>query len=386
MMKKKYNFSFGKKDDKMASIGALWSSEATPDRIIQELADKGRGVMVVSNGENLEGAEKAVKDTKQLLALVGINPKRVRADLGKPQEKLKGRASILLMELEDRGLATIIFPKHPEMEGKIGQTMSIMRMMAARAEIQPVDEFGDMVPVEAGGTALFEGCLPPLHLMGKVQNMFDMSESRQSLQKLTKELNIADGTIPGLACPARSLAKMEVEGMDKLVETITRNNVKAIQTSGAARLVLVAPNAFKTFSALDKEETGLDEMISMPEAILNAVDDGSLLSEVNKNVALHLSCSMDEDPFAQPTLALLALIPGLEVTVLEGGCGGKAFKEELDTTEAKALISKAKEQGATEIVCTSSFCQAHLMAANDDDSIKVTDLYSLVYEAVGGDL
>ena len=98
---------------------------------------------------------------------------------------------------------------------------------------------------------------------------------------------------------------------------------------------------------------------------------------------------MEKDPFYDATKKLLKLIPGISIVELEGKCGHNKF-DSLDGNSKKSalnLFSEATKKGADTILCTSPYCESHLLLSQREGSwrstdIEITDVYKLLLSSL----
>jgi len=115
------------------------------------------------------------------------------------------------------------------------------------------------------------------------------------------------------------------------------------------------------------------------------------LHTINKTVYLHKACTMDKDPFYEPTKKLLSLIPGVKIIEFEKECGNQGFEKIDGETKKSAieLMKKVEDKGADTIICTSPYCESHLLMCSREGSwrtveIEISDVYQLLLSSLEG--
>jgi Fe-S oxidoreductase len=102
---------------------------------------------------------------------------------------------------------------------------------------------------------------------------------------------------------------------------------------------------------------------------------------------------MKNDPFYEATKKILNYIPGVKIVELKGMCGHTGFEQINRETKDSALrlINEAKNKGANVIVCTSPYCESHLLMSQRKGAwrsvdIEITDVYRLLLSSLEGDI
>ena len=132
----------------------------------------------------------------------------------------------------------------------------------------------------------------------------------------------------------------------------------------------------------------------LPYELFEAVKNKNDISKINKNVVIHHACLMEKDPFYESIIKLLKQIPGLNLIEIDGLCGHRGF-DSLDADSksiALDLMKKCVEKGANAIVCTSPYCESHLLMCQREGSwrsvdVEITDVYKLLISSLdNGDI
>jgi Fe-S oxidoreductase len=176
-------------------------------------------------------------------------------------------------------------------------------------------------------------------------------------------------------------------GIEKILSKITEKNNKILSESHPKELILCTPEAM---TSVTKEKTEVP-LVALSDVIFDVLRKKKKLPPLQKTIAVHPACELDNDPFYKSTLELLALIPGVTVVELNGRCGHTKF-ERLDGTSKQSaidLMNEAVEHHADMIVCTSPYCEAHLLMSQRKGSwrtveIDVKDIYQVLYAHLTG--
>ncbi|MBW3022099.1 (Fe-S)-binding protein, partial [Candidatus Woesearchaeota archaeon] len=324
-----------------------------------------------------------------LLKLIGIAPDRIQyrdVPTGtNPATVLREYSK----SLDKKGLKEINTPLTKSIECPIGEAIITLRILGTYPDEKPTDTFFSS-SVKPGGIAFFEGCLPMLHHIGEAHKLFDLGSTRLAICKLLEKAKIKHGSIEGLSCPSKGLLKTKIDGTKDIVSKIAENNIKSFKKANPKKLILGTPESFFTFS----KEKDFGKVTSIVDEMLKELKSLKDFSSINKTIAVHHSCLMEKDPFYESTIKLLKLIPGVKVININGKCGHTGF-ESLNADSKKNalnLMKKAEEKGADMVLCTSPYCESHLLLCQREGSwrsvnIKVTDVYKLLVSSFkGGDI
>ena len=147
--------------------------------------------------------------------------------------------------------------------------------------------------------------------------------------------------------------------------------------------------AYTSFS----KEKDFGTTSSLPDELLDALNKNKALKHVKRTVALHKACKMQSDPFYKSTKELLKLIPGIKIVELKSKCGHDGFDTLNGDSKQSALnlMNKAIEKKADYIVCTSPYCESHLLLCQREGSwrladIEIGDVYQLLLSSLEGEV
>ena len=160
--------------------------------------------------------------------------------------------------------------------------------------------------------------------------------------------------------------------MKNIVKKISEKNLKAYKLANPKMMIIGTPEAFASFS----NDNNYKNVTSVVDEFLKSVKKNKNLNKIKKTVALHRSCRMDNDPFYHSTKLLLRHIPGLNVIELEGNCGHDNFNKIDGESKQNAidLMNEAAEKGADIIICTSPYCESHLLMCSREGSWRAVDI------------
>jgi len=379
-------------------VETMSAGKPSPSFLLRALARSGRGLIVIGPDEKTgshylpceEHPKDVVQKTRNLLNLVGISPDRIQYKAvpngTNPSYILKEFSKFL----DKKRLMELITPIPKSIKCPLGEAIVILRILGANPDVKPSDESSLTPSVKSGGIAFFEGCLPMLHMVGETHKLFNLGPTRLAIHKLLEKMKIKYGTIEGFSCPSKGLLHTKIDGIENIVSKIVENDLKSFKKANPKKLILGTPESFITFS----KEKDFGKIMSLTDELLNAMKRLKEVSPIMKTVAIHRSCLMEKDPFYESTIKLLKLIPGIKVIEIDGKCGHSSF-ESLDADSKKSalnLMNKAVNKGADMILCTSPYCESHLLMCQRMGSwrsidIKITDAYKLLLSSLeGGDI
>lgn len=386
------SLSFGNYD---GVVELMSERKPSPCFLIRALARSGKGLLIIGPDEKTrshympwdENHLEIIKKTKGLLTLVGISPYRIQYR-GVPNETNPSR---ILKEfsqfLDKKNLGNLEVYIPDTISCPIGESITILRIMGANPDIKASDAFFSVSSVKAGGTAFFEGCLPMLHMVGVSHKLYDFGPTRKAIHQLLKYININYGKIEGFTCPSKGLLHSKIKNKNAIVGKIAEKNLKSFKKANPKRLILGTPESYNSFLN-DKDYRNI---VSLPDELLNSINKLGKLSPIKKTIAIHQACLMEKDPFYDATKKILNLIPGLKIVEIKKKCGHSGF----DILNAKSkesainLLKEAANKDVDMIVCTSPYCESHLLLNQREGSwrtidIKITDSYNLLISSFKG--
>ncbi len=380
------------------AIEIMSSRKISPSFLIKALARSGEGLLIVGPNEKTdshylpweENPLDVIENTKKLLELIGISPERIQYKGVRDTIDPSAFVEDFSKQLNKKKFSKLTVHSIEQDMNPIEETIVILRILGANPDIKPKDAFSTVKPAKYGENVFFEGCLPMLHLIGETHNLYDLSETRNAIYQLLEKLNIKCGTINGFSCPSKGLLDLKSKGLDEIVSKIESRNLKLFKEINPKKLILGTPEAYSTFSS----EKKFGKTTSLPDELLNLIRKSDALSPINKTVAVHHACNMKNDPFCESVIEILKLIPGIKVVKINDECGNKGFNILDSNSKSKAikLMKKAVDKGADTILCTSPYCESHLLTCNREGSwntvdIEITDVYKLLLISLeGGEL
>ena len=377
-------------------VEVMSARKPTPSFLIRALARSGKGLLVIGPDEKTESHYlpweehplNVIQQARSLLKLIGISPNRIQYEAVPNGTNPSGLLKEFSKSLDKKKLGMLKAPLPKSINGPLGESMTILRIMGANPDIKPSDSVIPIQPVKSGGTAFFEGCLPMLHWIGEVHKLFDLGPTRQAIYDLMKKMKIDAGFIEGFSCPSKGLLQAKTKGIKEIVSKIESNNLKSFKKVNPKKVILGTPESFSSFS----KEKDFGMTLSLPDELLNVAKKSKDFSPIKKTVALHHACAMENDPFYETTKKLLDLIPGLTIVELKEQCEHRGLENFDGNSKETALhlMKEAVSKDVDMIVCTSPYCESHLLLSQRDGSwrlvdIEVTDVYKLLLSSLEGD-
>ena len=377
-------------------VEVMSARKPTPSFLIRSLARSGKGLLVIGPNEKTgshylpweEHPPNAIQQARSLLKLIGISPDRIQYKAVPNGTNPSGLLKEFSKSLDKKKLVTLKAPLPKSINGPIGESMTILRIMGANPDIKPSDSVIPIQPVKSGGTAFFEGCLPMLHWIGESHKLFDLSPTRQAIYDLIKKMKIDAGFIEGFSCPSKGLLQAKTDGIKEIVSKIESNNLKLFKKVNPKKLILGTPESFFSFS----KEKYFGTISSLPDELLNVAKKSKGFAPIEKTVSIHRACAIENDPFYKTTKKLLDLIPGLTIVELNGQCEHRGLENFDGNSKETALhlMREAVSKDVDMIVCTSPYCESHLLLSQRKGSwrsvdIEVTDVYKVLLSSLEGD-
>lgn len=366
----------------------------SPMFLIRALAHAGKGLLIIrpdkEKGSHYlpweESPENVLKNTWKLLESVGISKERIKYVNLQDEENPINLLKEFSKELDKEGLKKSI-ATFPEINiSPFGEAITYLRIFEAYPEIKQDEDFNKLPPCKSNGDAYFEGCLPMLHLMGEAHNLYDISPTRLSIFELFNKLNMDLRSIPNFSCPSKGLLHYK---LDNIVSKIEENNLKAYNKANPRKMIIGTPEAFASFSK-DKK---FGKVTSLVDELIYSIKNYKGLKRVERTVAIHKACNMDKDPYYDSTKELLKIIPGIKIVELNRRCGNSNFNkiDGIAKQDAENLIKEAVEKGADAIICTSPYCESHLLMCLREGSwrstdIEISDVYQTLLLSIKGGL
>ena len=377
-------------------IELMSGRKPSPSFLIRALARSGRGILVIKpdkvTGSHYlpweEEPSEVIQQTWNLLRLIGVSPDRIQyKELNKDQDP-SNLLEEFAKDLDKKNLDKMFIPIPKTIKSPFGESITLLRIMSANPDVKPSDDYADLSIMKPGMDAFFEACLPLLHRVGEAQKLYNLRETRLSIFKIIKKLKINVGLIQGLSCPSKGLLDTEIKGINQIVSKIASNNDKVYSKFKPKKLLLPTPESFLTFS----KEKKLGEILSFPDELYKIAKKYKKFNPVNKTVAIHHACQLEEDPFYDSVKRLIKLIPGVKIVHLDKAkCGNNGFQELNGESKKYAIniLNKASEKNADMVICTSPYCESHLMLCQREGSwrtvdVEITDIYKLILSSLEG--
>ena len=368
----------------------------SPSFLIRALARSGKGLLVIKPDEVSgshylpweEEPSEVIQKTWDLLRLVGVPPDRIQyKELHKDEDP-----SVLIDEfskdLDKKKLGEMFIPVPKSIKSPLGESIALLRIMSANPDMKP-SENTDFLPVmRSGGVAFFEACLPLLHRVGEAQKLYDLKRTRLAMFQIIKKLKIDAGLIKGLSCPSKGLLNTKTKGINEIVSRINSNNLQVIKKLKPKKILLPTPESFLSFSKEEKFGASL----SFPDEVYKILKKYKKFYPVNKTVAVHHACQLEKDPFYETIKEILRIIPGVKIVELDKiKCGNSGFEDLNGKSKQSAIniLKNASEKGADMLICTSPYCEAHLLLCQREGSwrtvdVEISDVYRILLSSLEG--
>ena len=352
----------------------------SPSFLIRALARSGRGLLVIKPDEITgshylpweESPDEVIEKTKDLLKLVGISPDRIKYENLPKGENPSVLLKTFSEHLDKKHLKMLNVPIPKTIKNPIGEAITILRILGAYPDIKAFEEIDSPSSKQSGKKLFFEACIPLLQHIGDAHKLYDLKTSRNATKRLIDKTNICDGFISELSCPSKGLLNIKADRIENIVSHISEKNKQIIKKIKPSKIVLGTPESYLTFS----DDNIFESILSFPEELYKKLVNSKDLYPVNKTIAIHRACTLEKDLFYEFTKKLLKLIPGLKLVELKGECGQSGFNN-LDGNSKESAIKLMKEavdKNADTIVCTSPYCQTHLMLCNREGSWRTADI------------
>ena len=378
-------------------IQLMSARKPSPSFLIRALARSGKGLLIIKPDETTgshylpweESPHEVVENTWTLLKSVGISPDRIQyVDLPRGTSP-----SILLKqfskELDQRGLEKLNISIPKDIKSPVGEAIALLRILSANPDKKSTGIISSK-SARPGDNAIFEGCLPMLHLIGNAHKLYDLGSTRRAIREILEITKMDAGFFNELKCPSKGLLSIKTKGVNEIVEKIEEDNKKILGKLKPKKLILATPESYSSFL----KENYVNNVSSLPEELLKVFSKKSkILKPLNKTIAIHHACNMENDSFYDSVKKLLSLIPGVRIIEVKDKCGHSGF-DHLDgksKISAVNLMKKAVSKGADLIVCTSPYCESHLMLCSREGSwrnvdIEISDIYIVLLSSITGDV
>jgi len=377
-------------------IDLMSARKPSPMFLIRALAETKRGLLIIkpdkASGSHYlpweESPELVIENTRKILKTFGISPDRIKyTNLSEGTDPIK-----LLKEFSkelDKRKITKLDILIPNLEiSPFGKSMNLLKIMSSNSDIQPSDEFEGIQLVRKSGVAYYEGCLPVLHLMGDAHNLYDLGATRTAIFELLNRFKINAGRINGFSCPSTNLLDIDKQKFSRIVSNISGKNLNLYKKVQPKKFIVGTPEAFSYFS----KNKDYKNVTSIVDELFLEIKKIKTLFPINKTVAIHKACGIDNDPFYDATKNILNLIPGLKIVELPSKCGQSRFEKINGDSKQSAidLMKEANKKGAETIICTSPYCESHLQMCSREGSwrivdINITDVYNVILSSIDGD-
>jgi len=372
-------------------IEIMSARKISPSFLIRALARSSRGLLIIGPNEKSEShyleweehPSDIVEKTQNLLKMIGISPNRIKykSVIGNVNpNKLLDEYS---KNLDEKKLKKLDISIPEKIKNPIYESIIILRILSSNPDIDPEDDLIKIPPPNKKDYAFFEGCLPLINKIGLAHKLYDLSSIRYNIHKLLKKAEVCYGSIPELLCPSDSLLQFDY---GKIFKKISENNIDKLKKINPYKLILGTPESFNTFSKSEK----YNKIESLPNILYTKLKNSKDFKPINKKIAIHSACHMDEDPYYETTINLLELIPGISIIELDNKFCDNGFEKLNADSKQKALkiLYEADEKDVDILLCTSPNCESHFQLCQREGSwlstdIEISNVYNLMIKSLG---
>ena len=341
--------------EELPAVELMTSTGVTPALLIQALASGAKGVLLFHKESWAQhylpvesDVEDMVEDTRDILAVVGVDPDRVVASLFTPGSAHQA-VSDFAARLEEKGLepytsSTQTF--HSTLpQGGLGRELALLKELASQ-------EGRQVSPLLLEGMVLKGAGLP------------DTLTMLESIELLSERLDLGLGF---------------GEGTDK--------------ADRGEDIIVATPEGHQAI--LEYQASGEDKehrVSLLPQLIASKISSMEFDRTEAVTVAILNPNPESERGFMEPLQRILEQIPNCElITLEEWDCGQTGWKEPNAESRRKAMsvYRAAQKAGAKLIVTASAACLTHLLATNRPGAwrhspVEVVDVYSFICSRLKG--
>jgi len=378
-------------------VELMSARKASPSFLIRALARSGRGLIVIKPDKTTgshylpweEPPEEVIQNTRDLLKMVGISPDRIKyIDFEKDKEPITILKDFS-KELDEKKLGKINIPLPKKIDNPIGEAIAILRIFSSNPDTHSYDEMNEIPSAKTNDLAFFEGCIPLLYKIGKAHKYYDLGPTRNAIYKLNKKMNINAGYLHGFLCPSKGLLNLNLYNANDILSRIESKNINTLKNINPKKIILATPESYNSFS----KEKKFGKISSLPSELIRIIKNNNILNPINKTIALHPACNMRQDPLYDSIKQLLIKIPEIKIVELTKKCGNNNFDHLDGNSKISAinLMHEASKKGADTIICTSPYCESHLMLCNREGSwrseeVEISDVYQILLSSIEGEI
>lgn len=338
----------------------------SPSLLTETLAMGARAIAVVGCEEGdchyLPGAlmgQDVVSSSRDILDAIGLNPNRAAYidSVDDVSDFFIGIADLKALKPATGAL--------PQIKPGLGRTLDAVQVLMAQPD-SPVQFWANDRLLVAFGCILTSE--PAFRAYGITD-----SDIPNSIIRLLEATHVKYEIAKGVHTSGTSLRNW---GMDSLYRDYSKSIADRVRESQARAVAIATP---KSFEALERVDFGR-KVVTLPSVLAKELKDA--FRETEGTVAFHGACA-GGGKFDEDCLALLARVPGLNISKLEGECGDTGWRDVTSGSRDMALklLRKVEKAGIGTLVTASTRCSAHfnsVLAGWKTSPVKVTDIYSFM--------
>jgi Fe-S oxidoreductase len=268
--------------------------------------------------------------------------------------------------------------KVPDIKASAGRSIALAHALMARQDSK--------APKAKAKYYLASGCSPICDSVMEAHGVCGSTKFLESIETLLSELKVDYARSTRLLGPG---ARLKACGLDGLYKEYGKAAIESVKASGAKTVIAISHEAMSKFESQWPKDFGKLPFgfASLPSILNGAARDGTFKTTPGK-IAFHPACGGSAN-FSGELMKLLSKVPGLEVAVVEDGCGQSSWSEpDAESYEsAKDLMGTAASAGAGVLVVESHQCLTHLLAARmgwSEGGVEVVDIYTFLASRLSG--
>lgn len=374
------------REEKPNVVELMCTRSISPGIILEAFAHGAKGVAVVGCEKEechflptTRTGQEIVELTKAVLTAANIDARRLK--FAEACNDLEKELKKFLEELDKLKLKPFqnVADKLPNFKSSMARGLAAAHALMA----QP-----DLFNKEAvkGGYLLSGGCVPISDPMLKaywLEGAEEMLASAEKLLAITKTKFVRSRNVLG---PGTNLRAW---GLDELRKAYAKGMVEAVKKSQAKGILFATPKAYAVFRGGYADEFGgwPCDIISLPGFLKNHLDK-SIFKTADEKIAFHGACE-ERGSFTKDSLALLKIVPSLDIIEIPSECGENGWLEANAETRKRglALLREAESKGARILVVDSPRCLVHLKATLKgwrESQVHVIHVYSFLASQIKG--
>lgn len=317
--------------------------------------------------------------TKAVLNAANIDARRLKfAETGNDLEKEIKKFSEELGKIKVKQFQDVA-DKLPKFKSPMARGLAVAHALMAQPDVFNKESV-------KGGYLLSGGCIhisDPMLKAYWLEGAEEMLASAEKLLAITKAKFIRSRNVLGPG------ANLRAWGLDDLRKAYAKGVVEAVKKSRAEGVLFATPKAYAVFKDGYAHEFGgwPCDIISLPGFLKDHLDK-NVFKSADEKIAFHGACG-ERGAFTSESLALLRMVPGLEIIEIKPECGESGWLEANAETRKQglALLREAELKCAKILVVDSPRCLMHLKATLKgwrESQVRVIDVYSFLASRIKG--